>query len=206
MFKMAEPIANFLHYSRKAKAEKFPARSVYKLQEIQRRHNVIKKGDNILDLGCSPGSWLKYASTLTGPRGRVTGIDIKPVSMKPPSNARVHVADIFDLDDERWAVLGSNFDVVLSDMAPSTTGARSVDAARSFNLCQAALDAAERVLSPGGALVCKIFQGEDFQAFTDSVKAAFRVCRIFKPKSSRKGSREIFIIGLGKTGGKNVGA
>ncbi|MCP4692438.1 MAG: RlmE family RNA methyltransferase, partial [Desulfobacterales bacterium] len=129
-----------------------------------------------------------------------------PVSMTLPSNARVHVADIFHMDDERWAVVGKNFNVVLSDMAPATTGNRTVDAARSFNLCQAALDTARRVLVPGGALVCKIFQGEDFQTFSDSVKAAFRACRIFKPKSSRKASREIFIIGIGKTGGKNVGS
>lgn len=193
-------------YSRKARADRFPARSVYKLQEIQRRHNIIRKGDAVLDLGCRPGSWLKYASTLVGPGGRVTGVDIEPVSRKPPSNAEIHVLDIFAMDDEQWTEIGSNFNVVLSDMAPSTTGNRSVDAARSFNLCQAALDVAGRVLSPGGAFVCKIFQGEDFQAFHDSVKAAFRACRIFKPKSSRKASREIFIIGLGKTGGKHVGS
>ncbi|MEE8430329.1 MAG: RlmE family RNA methyltransferase [Candidatus Desulfatibia sp.] len=186
------------HYSRRAKKEKFPARSVYKLQEIQRKYNLIKKGDKVLDLGCSPGSWLLLAAKLTGAGGRVVGVDLQPVSIEIPSNARVYKADILSINDEFFRSEGQDFNIILSDMAPATSGSKHVDSARSFNLCQAALSIAQNMLIPGGSFVCKIFQGEDFKAFSDSVKSSFNKTRIFKPQSSRKASREIYIIGLGK--------
>ena len=183
------------HYTRQAKKENFPARSVYKLEEIQQKHRLIKKGHKILDLGCSPGSWLLYAAKLTGDRGRVVGIDLKPVKGQVPAHAQIITADVFDLDPDS---LGNNFHVVLSDMAPATTGQKDVDAARSYNLCEAALGISQKVLLPGGSLVCKMFQGPDFNTFTDAVKADFKELKVFKPRSSRKASREIFIIGKGK--------
>ena len=186
------------HYSTKAKKENFPARSVYKLKEIQQKYNLIKKGYRILDLGCSPGSWLIYAAELTGKKGRVIGVDLKPLSVKIPSNAKVYTADILSIDDEFYELTGKDFNVILSDMAPATTGNKSVDAARSFNLCEAALSIAQKTLLPGGSFVCKIFQGEDFKKFSDSVKACFKKSKIFKPQSSRKASKEIYIIGLDK--------
>ncbi|MFC1811491.1 RlmE family RNA methyltransferase [Thermodesulfobacteriota bacterium] len=182
------------HYSRRAKKERFPARSVYKLQEIQKKYNLIRKGGKVLDLGCSPGSWLVYAANLTGDTGRVVGIDLKPVSVQVPSHVRTYIGDILSMDD----AIEKDFNVVLSDMAPATTGIKSVDAARSFHLCQAALSIARDVLNPGGSFVCKIFQGEDFKEFSDAVKANFQTQKIFKPESSRKASKEIYIIGLGK--------
>jgi len=182
------------HYSRRAKKERFPARSIYKLQEIQKKYNLIRKGGKVLDLGCSPGSWLMYAANLTGDAGRVVGIDLKPVSVQVPSHVRTYVGDILSMDD----AIGKDFNVVLSDMAPATTGIKSVDAARSFHLCQAALSIAQNVLKPGGSFVCKIFQGEDFKEFSDAVKANFQTQKTFKPESSRKASKEIYIIGLGK--------
>jgi 23S rRNA (uridine2552-2'-O)-methyltransferase len=182
------------HYTQRAKKDKFPARSVYKLEEIQKKHRLIKKGNRVLDLGCSPGSWLLYAAKLTGPQGRVVGIDLKPVTAQVPSQVEVITADVFALDA---ASLGHNFNVVLSDMAPATTGHKAVDAARSYNLCETALDIAQKVLLPGGAFVCKIFQGPDFEAFLDAVRAGFKQRKIFKPQSSRKASREIYVIGLG---------
>ena len=183
------------HYTRKAKKEKFPARSVYKLQEIQQKHRLIKKGHKILDLGCAPGSWLLFAAKLTGDKGKVVGIDLKPIKGQVPAHAQIITADVFALDLES---LGSNFDVVLSDMAPATTGHKDVDAARSYNLCETALDIAQKILVPGGSFVCKIFQGPEFKAFADAVEAQFKGLKIFKPRSSRKASREIFIIGKGK--------
>ena len=186
------------HYSRRAKKDKFPARSVYKLQEIQRKHRIIKKGDKVLDLGCSPGSWLLYAADLTGKRGRVVGIDQKPVLSQTPSHVATYTGDVLSMDASLLESIGRNFDVVLSDMAPATTGNKHVDNARSFNLCRAALSLAQDVLKPGGAFVCKLFQGEDFKEFTETVKANFKTQKSFKPDSSRKASREIFIIGLGK--------
>jgi 23S rRNA (uridine2552-2'-O)-methyltransferase len=182
------------HYSRRAKKDRYPARSVYKLEEIQQKYRLISKGDKILDLGCSPGSWLLYAAKMTGDKGRVIGIDIQPVKIESGSNIEIIKGDVFELD---VASLGCDFNVVISDMAPGTTGHKAVDAARSAGLCEAALAIAQSVLLPGGSFVCKIFQGPDFNQFVNSVRAGFERQKIFKPKSSRKASKEIFIIGLG---------
>ena len=184
------------HYSRQARKDKYPARSVYKLKEIQQKNRVIHKGDAVLDLGCAPGSWLKYAAEVAGPAGRVTGIDLKPVTIALPEQATVLTGDIFELLEDLKQ--GPRYQVVLSDMAPATTGNKHVDAARSMGLCEAALYVAREVLRPGGRFVCKIFQGPDFKAFTEEVRASFQKQKTFKPQSSRKASREIFIIGLGK--------
>jgi 23S rRNA (uridine2552-2'-O)-methyltransferase len=186
------------HYTRQARRERFPARSVYKLKEIQKRFAVIRPGDRVLDLGCAPGSWLLLAAELAGPSGRVAGIDLSPVVVALPGHAAAAVMDVHGLDEGALAALGAPFDVVLSDMAPATTGSRGVDAARSHGLCQAALGVARRALRPGGAFVCKIFQGEDFESFVREVRGAFAECRIFKPQSSRKASREIYVVGKGR--------
>jgi len=151
-----------------------------------------------LDLGCAPGSWLLYAAEQAGKSGRVFGIDLKPVTGNIPSRVKMMTGDILNIDAFDWNAIGRNFDVVLSDVAPSTTGNRMVDAARSFDLCSAALCIAEKRLRTGGSFVCKIFQGEDFNAFISSAKIVFHKTKIFKPQSSRKASKEIFIIAKGK--------
>ena len=189
------------HYTRKAKKDKFPARSVYKLQEIQRKYRIIKSGDKVLDLGCSPGSWLLYAADLVGKTGQVSGIDLKPITIPIPAHVKVYTGDIADFisDDSAAAgAIGKDYQVILSDMAPSTTGNKHVDSARSFDLCQAALSIAQNRLVPGGSFVCKIFQGEDFKNFAEEVRGRFNTRKIFKPQSSRKASKEIYIIGMGK--------
>ena len=179
------------HYTQKARKDHFPARSVFKLQEIQQKVNLIQRGNSVLDLGCSPGSWLMLAATLTGPTGSVVGIDLKPVTVTLPSHVRVFIADMLALSDEISEAIGRDFHVVISDN-------KSVDAVRSFDLSQAALTTAQNRLLPGGAFVCKIFQGEDFNQFIQRIKSMFNKHRIFKPQSSRKASREIYIIGLNK--------
>jgi len=190
------------HYAQRAKKESYPARSVFKLKEAQRKFHLIKKGYRILDLGCSPGSWLLYAAELVGQRGRVLGIDQQAVGIKLPPQVQTFTADILTID-RAWIdkeLPGNRFNVVLSDMAPSTSGNKALDAARSFQLCQAALVVAEMVLQPGGSFMCKIFQGEEFKEFSDAVRSRFKRHRIFKPQSSRKESKEIFIVGMGFTG------
>ena len=190
------------HYSERAKKERYPARSVFKLKEAQKKFRLIKKGDRVLDLGCSPGSWLLYAAELTGKRGRVLGIDLKAIHIQLPPQAEMLTADIQTID-RAWFdghKLGDRFNVVLSDMAPATTGNKGLDAARSFQLCQAALSIAERVLKPGGTFMCKIFQGQEFKEFSDVVRNRFKRHKIFKPQSSRKESKEIFIVGMGFMG------
>ncbi len=186
------------HYTRQARKDKYPARSVYKLKEIQEKNRVIRKGDAVLDLGCAPGSWLKYAAELTGPTGRIVGIDLQSVTIDLPEHVTTLTGDIFEMLDDLKKEAGYGYHVVLSDMAPATTGNKHVDAARSMGLSEAALYAANEVLKPGGRFVCKIFQGPDFKAFTDEVRKSFQKQKLFKPQSSRKASREIFIIGLGR--------
>ena len=185
------------HYTQRAKREKYPARSVYKLDEIQQKFRLIKKNDKVLDLGCFPGSWLLYAAELTKHDGRVVGIDLKPVEIQLPPHVKTYTGDILSLDDNFFDRVGHYFNVVLSDMAPATSGQKNVDAARSFELCWAALSIAQEVLSPGGSFVCKIFQGEDFNEFAATVWGSFKSQKIFKPQSSRKASKEIFIVGMG---------
>jgi len=190
------------HYSERAKKERYPARSVFKLKEAQKKFRLIKRGDRVLDLGCSPGSWLLYAAEQTGKRGRVLGIDLKSVRIKLSTQVETLTADILTID-RAWIdkqELGNRFNVVLSDMAPATTGNKTLDAARSFQLCQAALSIAEMVLKPGGSFICKIFQGEEFKEFSDVVRSRFKRHKIFKPRSSRKESKEIFILGMGFRG------
>lgn len=186
------------HYAQRAKKEKYPARSVYKLQEIQSKFRLIKKGNRVLDLGCSPGSWLLLAAQLTTGSGQVVGIDLKPVTIQLPGHISVYTGDILADPDPLIARIGTDYHVVLSDMAPATSGQKDMDAARSYHLCQAALATAERVLLPGGNFVCKIFQGAEFKEFSASVKQSFKQHKIFKPRSSRKASKEIYIIGMGK--------
>ena len=186
------------HYTRQAQKEHYPARSVFKLAEIQKKHRIIARGDRVLDLGCAPGSWLLFAAQQTGPSGVLVGVDLTPVTLPMPANVRTVAGDIHELRQTADTILGAGFQVVLSDMAPSTTGDKGGDAARSYQLCQAALEVAAALLMTGGHFVCKIFQGEDFKTFCDQVKTRFDRMDIFKPQSSRKASREIFIIGLGK--------
>ncbi len=186
------------HYTRKARKESFPARSVFKLEEIQQKFKLIHRADAVLDLGCAPGSWLMYAARRTGAEGIVTGIDLKPLTISLPSHVQVFTADILNLPEGISNIIGRNFHVVMSDMAPSTTGDKRGDAARSFELCQSALSMAQSRLLPGGSFICKIFQGEDFNLFIQQVRALFLNHKIFKPQSCRKASREIYVIGINK--------
>ena len=151
-----------------------------------------------MDLGCSPGSWLLYAAKIIGPSGYAVGIDINPTPIKEASNIRVIEGNILSDGHDLLKSLEKKFNVVMSDMAPSTTGQKDVDAARSFELSMAALKIAEEFLVPRGRFICKIFQGEDFQEFSEKARSRFKTLRIYKPQSSRKASKEIYIIGIDK--------
>jgi 23S rRNA (uridine2552-2'-O)-methyltransferase len=186
------------HYTRLAQKENFAARSVYKLQEIQKKYRILNRGARILDLGCAPGSWLQFAARTAGPGGRLVGIDLTPVTIGLPDHVTVITGNVADLEGLLTELGQTRFDAVLSDMAPFTTGNRHVDEARSMGLCEAALNIAAKFLVPGGHFVCKIFQGSDFKAFADTVSDCFDRQAAFRPQSTRKGSREVFVIGLGK--------
>jgi 23S rRNA (uridine2552-2'-O)-methyltransferase len=183
-------------FFRKARGAGFAARSVYKLEEIDRRVRLLRGGDRVLDLGCRPGSWMQYARQAVGPHGAVVGIDRDPLP-QPIPGTRVLVGDVFAVTDAELLGDLNAFDVVLSDMAPNTTGVRSTDQARSAALVEEALSRAERLLAPSGAFVAKIFQGPDLEAIRKRLSARFAEVRTVKPEGSRAQSIEIYLAAKG---------
>jgi 23S rRNA (uridine2552-2'-O)-methyltransferase len=184
------------HYARKAKQDHYAARSVYKLQEIDAKHRLLRPGGRVLDLGCAPGSWTQFASEKVGPSGRVVGVDQNPVQIGSLANVAVLTADVFELSAEALLSEG-RFDVVLSDLAPKTTGSKVTDQARSAELVRRAFDVARRVLRPGGAFVFKVFEGPDVKELIEGLGGSFRTVSRVKPKSSRSYSPEIFGVAVG---------
>ena len=158
----------------------------------------------MLDLGAAPGSWSKYAGERVGPKGHVIAVDLQPITESLGGNVVVVQADVFDdaalsspsaMGDP---VLGAPYQVVLSDMAPGTTGAKSSDQAKSFALFMRALDLATRVLDRGGAFVGKIFMSGDFPAAKQAVTRHFESCRVLKPEGTRAQSTEIYVVGTSR--------
>lgn len=188
------------YYSKKAKKDQYPARSVYKLQEIQEKHRLLRRGDSVLDLGCYPGSWSLYASEVVGQKGVVVGVDLQQAEKQPrPGSAEIHwiCADI--TDPEMVATvrrIRPAFKVLVSDIAPKTTGNRWADHQQSMNLVRDTLALAETLLLPKGNYLVKVFQGEDFPEFVQDAKKVFRMVKVIKPKSSRTESREVFLLGM----------
>lgn len=163
--------------------------------------HLLRPGARILDLGCCPGSWLQYAVRTAGPKGTVVGIDRNPLP-RPVPGARVLVGDAFKVPDAELKGELEAFDVVMSDMAPDTTGIRATDQARSAALFEEALARAERLLAPGGSFVGKIFQGPDLEPLRKRMLSRFAEVRTVKPSGSRPESIEIFIAARGfKAGG-----
>lgn len=187
------------YYYKKAKEENYAARSVFKLQEIDQRLRVFRPGMKVLDLGAAPGSWSQFASEKVGKLGRVMGIDIQPIKITLP-NAIFLTADMRELDLAKTMAesgIEPPFDMVLSDMAPKTTGYRLQDQMRSLELCELALATAERFLKPDGTYICKIFHSEEFENYRKRLRELFTKIDIIKPKSVREGSKEIFFIARG---------
>ncbi len=183
------------HFSDRAKKEGYAARSIYKLEEIDRRFRLFRPGAKVLDLGCHPGSWLQYAAERVGRQGTVVGID-RAATRAPGTNVRTIQADLTDPFDA--TELGGPFDLVLSDMAPDTTGIRHVDQDRSTILGEIALDLAMRLGKKGSAVVIKVFQGPDFTKFLNRVKLAYGHVRCVRPEATRKASFEVYVVGTEK--------
>jgi 23S rRNA (uridine2552-2'-O)-methyltransferase len=186
------------HYFKRAKKEGFPARSVYKLDEIDRRVRLLRPGQRVLDLGCHPGSWLQYCARVVGQCGLVVGVDVRPMSLELPSHVHVLQMDVFDLQPADLHRVSPAFDVVLSDLAPATTGIPSADSARSALLFERAMGLAGDLLVPGGHFLGKIFQGSDFDAMVLSMKRMFRRVRGIRPHATRKESKEVYLLGMEK--------
>ena len=141
------------HYFHKAKREGYPARSVYKLQEAQNKYGFLKKGQRILDLGAAPGSWTKYASRVVGPQGKVVALDLHRLRVNGP-NIEFIKTDIFSILPEEFLEKFGMFNVVLSDMAPKTSGRKDLDHFRSLELAGRAFRNATMTLDQGGVFFC----------------------------------------------------
>lgn len=187
------------HYFLKAKRENYPARSVYKLKEMDARFHLLKPGMKVLDLGAAPGSWSLFAAERVGPRGLVLACDLQTTETAFPDNVMFLSENVFDRTPAFESLLDERgpFDLVMSDMAPRTTGTKFTDQARSLELCLEAVEVADRWLKPGGNFVAKIFMGPDFQELAQAVRARYATVKTFKPNSSRAESKEIFELGLG---------
>lgn len=186
------------YFFKKAKAENYAARSVFKLQEIDERFKIFRPSYKVLDLGAAPGSWTQYASEQIGPKGFVLAIDLQPIKLTLP-NAVFVKGDLREVDLPEIMQaheVAPPFDVVLSDMAPKTTGIRVTDQTRSLELCEIALNAAEKFLRPRGTFICKLFHSEGFETFRKSLRDRFVRVEILRPKSTRKESKEVFFIAL----------
>jgi 23S rRNA (uridine2552-2'-O)-methyltransferase len=180
-----------------ARAKGYPARSVFKLQEIDRRMRLFKAGQNVIDLGAAPGSWSLYASERVGPTGHVYAIDIKEIQQTFGENVQVLQGDALSLDS---AVLAAHapYDVVMSDMAPNTSGSKFQDRARSTELFLRALEVAIAHGKPGSHFTAKIFMSGDFKAAEIAVRKAYDVVRTIRPEGTRQVSTEVFVVGMGK--------
>lgn len=189
------------HYARKARNDGFVARSVYKLEEIDRRWGLLEAGQRVLDLGCAPGSWMQYAAQKVGAGGCVLGFDLKPVTATLPPQARPHVGDVFEIGH----VLVGPFDVILSDMAPATTGNHGTDAARSLGLAENAVDLAAKHLRPGGHVVVKLLEGGDLPALIARLRDGYTQVQRVRPRATRKDSTELFVVAIGKKAPEEVG-
>lgn len=187
------------HYAKKAKKENYVARSVYKLQEIDKKYRIFHSGDQVLDLGASPGSWSQYASERIGDKGRLLGVDLKKVFLSMPNSVFIK-GDILELDF--GPVLEQHgftkpFDVIISDMAPDTSSSRFTDQMKSLELCEMALETAHKMLKPGGHFIAKIFDSGDAMGFRDELKKYFTNVQLLRPKSTQQSSKEFFMIGMG---------
>jgi 23S rRNA (uridine2552-2'-O)-methyltransferase len=190
------------HFHRKAKEEGFLARSAYKLQEIQKKFRLLRIGSKVLDLGCAPGAWVQVALPLLGAQGLVVGVDLEKVVLQNPRFRFIH-GDAFRLRPEDLPE--APFDVVLSDMAPKTSGVKVRDQALSAGLCLHALAVARAHLKPGGALVVKLLEGEDAESVRREISSEFAELKLFRPESTRQASAEIYLIATGGARRKQPG-
>ena len=188
------------HFHQRAKREGFRSRAAYKLQEIQRAHGLLRPGARVVELGCWPGGWLQVAAAAVGPAGRVVGID--RVAVEPPlKNANV-ITLIGDLEDPALPArvreaLGGPADVLLSDASPKLTGVRATDRAREEELLLAVERWIPRLLRPGGALLVKLLEAPEAAEVARRMAGRFERTGSVRPSSTRKGSRERYLLARG---------
>jgi len=187
-------------YRTRARAAGYASRAVYKLKEIDERYRLLRPGQRVLDLGCSPGSWLQYLAARVGPRGLVLGVDLHPptIPLAPPLS--FFPGEVESLDLAAIRAVCPNFHVVVSDLAPKTSGVREVDQQRSLALARRAWEVARALLRPGGHFLVKVFAGPDLPELTAVLEKGFQTVRTVKPAGSRAASKEIYLLGLKRRG------
>lgn len=187
-------------YFKKAKEQGLRARSYFKLDEIDERFHLIKPDMHVLDLGAAPGSFMQYTKKKIGEKGYLLGIDLTPIKDLSSANVETIVGDItsLKLKDDVRLLHPATFDLIVSDLAPKTSGVKDLDHWRSIELSEEVLLWANEFLSKGGACLIKIFQGSDFDSFVWKMKKKYREVRIVKPDACRDSSREVYLLGLGK--------
>jgi 23S rRNA (uridine2552-2'-O)-methyltransferase len=199
------PYAKPDRFTRAAKDAGYPARSVFKLEEIDRRTRLFSRpspggrrgGMHVLDLGATPGSWAMYAAQKIGPNGRLLAVDLEPLGASLPPWSEFIQGDALSLENEALARFAP-YDIVLSDMAPRTTGNRITDQARSFELFMRALAVAATLGAPGSSFVGKIFMSDDLPQARAEVRKHYATERLIRPESTRSVSTELFVVGLEK--------
>jgi 23S rRNA (uridine2552-2'-O)-methyltransferase len=183
------------YFSRQARQEHFASRAVYKLADMDRKFRLFHPGQRVLDLGCAPGSWLQYLSSRLGPQGLVVGLDRQALKSPLGPPVQFRQVDITTFDPNELKTLTPAFDVVVSDLAPATSGIKDVDHQRSLTLARLSWQYASLLLAEGGHYVVKVFDGPDFPEFVAEIKPHFQQVQIVKPTGSRSDSREIYLVG-----------
>ena len=183
------------HFYKEAKRVGYRARSAFKLLQIQKRFNVLKHGDTVIDLGAAPGGWSQVAKEIVGEKGVVIGIDLSPIQpIKGVTFLQGDITKESSLQDLIFSMEEKKADAILSDMSPNISGNYSIDHARSIFLCEQAFITASTFLKSGGNFLCKVFDGEELPRFMNDIKNSFVTVKKFNPPASRKSSSEIYII------------
>jgi len=194
---MTKPFIARDRWAIRAQVEGYRARSVYKLMEIDQRFHLLRPGLRILDVGAAPGSWLQYIAKRLQGRGIVIGVDREPIAPLGTSNVQTFERCIGDgkgIDGDLQRIGMTTFDLLLSDLAPNTSGVAEIDQFRSIELNRHVLTIADRWLRPGGDSVLKVFRGEDFESFLAEVRDQFARVKLISPRASRDRSREVYLV------------
>jgi len=186
------------HYYKQAKKEKYRSRASFKLLQLNKRFKVIKTDDYVVDLGAAPGGWSQVALDIVGDDGLVLAVDLQRIRPFEHENF-VQITGDFTEDktiEKIKNTLKIDADVILSDASPKLTGIRDIDHLKSIDLAENTLKIADDILKPGGNLIMKIFQGEEFENLLKNVKKKFKTVKTTKPPSSKKGSMEMYIVAI----------
>ena len=188
------------YFFRKAKEEGLRARSAFKIDEIAKRFSIFKKGQTVIDLGAAPGGFLQIILNEVGPSGQVIGVDLAAIKPLGRPNVKTAVMDVLadDFPAALEALHPGPVDVVVSDLAPKTTGVKDIDLARSHRLAGIALEVSRKRGKAGGHFIAKLFMGGDFEEFRAEVRAVFSDVKVVRPEATRGASMEIYLVGLSK--------